>query len=155
MQSRQSSKLWFSSFFPCLFKDIEYLFRKFRVGFFPIFLEVLFPVLCPWTAVVIHEARIGCSQLLRPSVRVLNIAQALDICIPAPWIVDGCAPRETICGADGRDERIRIVKDGFMVEPDKFAGRVDGGLPEFYSLHLVAEFEHRMGQCPALDLRRP
>src|SRR5688572_212055 len=58
------------------FEDIGDGRRQFFIGLLPAGFEVLVPVLRPGPTVVVDEAGIGSSHLLRPAIGVEDVAQA-------------------------------------------------------------------------------
>src|SRR5579862_1474518 len=66
-----------------LIQHIQYVvgYRIFVRRTLPALLEILYPVLGPRPAVVVHIVRVVGGKLGRPAVPVLDVAQALDICI--------------------------------------------------------------------------
>src|SRR5262249_15092255 len=115
-----------------LFENIEdFLWKAFAFRLIPIFFEPFLPILGPGTSVVIDEVRVVGRQLLRITIHVLDIAQALDIRVSAVLIVHGSPAGEAKRGAHGRYERIWIVENSLVVEPDEFAARIECGLPRF------------------------
>jgi hypothetical protein len=93
--------------------------------------------------------------LFRLAVDILDVAQALDKRVTAVLVIHGGPASEAERGAYGRDESVRIVKHSLVVDADERAACIVCRLPRFYRFHLVAEFEHRMGQRPALNIRSP
>src|SRR5262249_42969691 len=114
-----------------------------------------FPILSPRPTVVINEAWIGVRQLRRPAVRIPNIAQTFDVGVSAILIIGRRAPCEAISRMDGCNEGVGIVEHRFMIESDELAARVVRRLERLHSFHFVAELEHGMRECPALNIRSP
>src|SRR5215467_8486971 len=137
-----------------LFENVEYRFREYLiVRFIPALFKPFLPVLGPRPAVVIDEIRIGWRQLHRPALDILDVAQTLDIRIPAALIIHGSASGEAECRSNRRNESIRIVEYGLVIQSDELAASVICRLPRFDRFHLVAEFEHRVRQGPPLNIR--
>src|SRR5688572_4625327 len=112
------------------------------------------PVLGPGTAVIIDETRISRSQLGRPAVGVLDIAQALDDAVASVWIIRSRPSGKTIAGSHRHYEGVGIVEDRLVIQTDELAIGVTSRFPGFHSLHLVAVFEHGMREGPTLDICR-
>src|SRR5687768_8031277 len=77
-----------------LLEDVRDCRRELLVRLVPACLEVLLPVLCPRTAVIVDETRVGRGVLGGPAVGVAQVAQTLDVAVSAVGIVEACRPIE-------------------------------------------------------------
>src|SRR5262245_38072476 len=62
-----------------LVQNIQDVGGEIIVGLFPANLEILFPILRPWAAIVVDKSRISVRGLLRLAINISDIAQAFDV----------------------------------------------------------------------------
>src|SRR5688572_4030096 len=137
-----------------LLKDICNRRGKLFFRLLPARFEELLPVLGPRTTIVIDEPRVGVGDLTRTSVGVEDVAQALNIVVPAFRRVRCRDAIEAERGSDRDDERFRVVEDRLVIEPGELAV-LHHRLERLDCLHLRAALEHRVRKLPRLDVGGP
>src|ERR1051326_2342978 len=123
-------------------------------GTFPIFLEVFFPILRPWSAKVINESFVGRDKLRGTAVRTIDdrtLHTAFDECVSRFFIIRTGLPSPGRHDVKRPDESLGIVESRFDCKSFPVRARSE----HLDHLQLVAEFEHRVGQGPRDDVRRP
>src|SRR5580692_120150 len=125
-----------------------------RLRLVPALLEIFLPDLRPRPAVVIHELRVVLGQLLRPSIDIVDVGQTLYEGEALLRSVQRRAPQEAIRDADRLEQRLRIVENDPLVEPDELPLGIERGLENFHGLELAAVLEQGV-LSPGLHVGSP